>query len=368
MSVASKNQVLFVGTYTEHEGSQSKGIYVYRMDPSSGELKFEWEVKGVLNPSFLDLHPQKDFLYAVNEVGSFAGEEGGGVSAFAVDPGSGELTLLNAHSSRGQDPCYISIEQTGRFALVANYSSGRVAMLPIQPDGGLGPASDEVQHSGSSVDPERQTDPHAHCIRPDPTNRFAIATDLGADKLLVYQMDLEHGKLNKHTEVRVQPGAGPRHFSFHPNGRYMYLLNELNATLIVFRYHPDSGNLEEIQTITTLPEGYQGRNLSADLHIHGKYLYASNRGHDSLVCFFIDENTGKLIYRSHTSTGGKEPRNFAIDPGGTFLLAANQNTDNIVVFGIDAESGQLFRTGHQVEVSMPVCLKFAVRDRNRGKK
>ena len=357
MSVASKNPVLFVGTYTEHEGSQSKGIYVYRMD-SSGQLHFEWEVKGVLNPSFLDLHPQKDFLYAVNEVRSFAGEEGGGVSAFAVDPGSGELTLLNAYSSRGQDPCYISIEQTGRFALVANYSSGRVAMLPIQPDGRLGPATDVVQHSGSSVDPERQTDPHAHCIRPDPTNRFAIATDLGADKLLVYQMDLEHGRLNKHTEVRVQPGAGPRHFSFHPNGQYMYLLNELNATLIVYRCHPDSGNLEEIQTITTLPEGYQGRNLSADLHIHGKYLYASNRGHDSLAWFLIDEKSGRLSYRGHVASEGREPRGFVIDPSGSFLLAAHEKSDNIVVFKIDPGTGELSGTGQEAKLSKPVCIRF----------
>lgn len=360
MSDTSTSPVLFVGTYTEHEGSRSRGIYVYRMDSASGELTFEWEARDVLNPSFLDLHPHRNLLYAVNEVGTFSGEEGGGVSAFSVDPASGELKLLNAYSSRGKDPCYISIEQTGRFALVANYSSGRVAMLPIQADGRLGPASDVVQQFGSSVDPERQAEPHAHCIRPDPTNRFAIATDLGADKLLIYQMDQENGKLNKHAEVKVQPGAGPRHLIFHSNGKYMYLLNELNSTVIVYRYHSDAGSFEEIQTITTLPQDYKGRNLCADLHICGNYLYASNRGHDSLVCFFIDENTGKLLYRNHTSTAGKEPRNFAIDPGGNFLLVANQNTHNIVTFRIDAKSGQLTMIGHGVDVSMPVCLKFAV--------
>jgi len=330
------------------------------MDPASGEFTFEWEAKGVLNPSFLDLHPHRNLLYAVNEVGMFAGEEGGGVSAFSVDPVSGELKLLNSYSSRGKDPCYISIEQTGRFALVANYSSGRVAMLPIQTDGRLGPASDVVQQSGSSVDPERQDNPHAHCIRPDPTNRFAIVTDLGADKLLIYHMDLENGKLNKHAEVKVKPGAGPRHLIFHSNGRYMYLLNELNSTVIVYRYDGDAGSLEEVQTISTLPGGYKGRNLCADLHICGNYLYASNRGHDSIVCFFIDENTGKLIYRNHTSTEGKEPRNFAIAPGGDFLLVANQNTHNIVTFRIDAKSGQLSMVGHGVDISMPVCVKFAV--------
>ncbi|HET9910651.1 MAG TPA: lactonase family protein, partial [Anaerolineales bacterium] len=214
MSAKSETPFLFVGTYTEHEGSQSRGIYVYRMNPATGELTFAWEAKGVLNPSFLDLHPHENFLYAVNEVQTFAGEEGGGVSAFSVDPASGELRLLNVCSSRGKDPCYISIEQTGRFALVANYNSGNVSMFPIRPDGQLAPASDVVRHSGSSVHPERQKEPYAHCIRPDPTNRFAIATDLGADKLMIYRMDLENGKLNKHAEVRVQPGAGPRHLIF----------------------------------------------------------------------------------------------------------------------------------------------------------
>jgi len=328
------------------------------MDLTSGELTFEWEVKGVLNPSFLDLHPHRNLLYAVNEVGTFGGEEGGGVSAFSVNPTSGELNLLNACSSRGKDPCYISIEQTGRFALVANYSSGSVAMLPIQPDGQLGPATTVDQHSGSSVDTERQTEPYAHCIRADPTNRFAIATDLGADKLLIYQLDLENGKLNKHAEVKVQPGAGPRHFIFHPNGQYLYLLNELNSTLIVYHYDSDPGSLEELQTVTTLPEGYKGRNLCADLHIYGKYLYASNRGHDSIAWYLIDENTGRLSYQGHIASGGHEPRGFVIDPSGSFLLAAHEKSDNIVVFKIDRATGKPSRTVHEARLSKPVCVKF----------
>lgn len=358
MSVASKNPVLFVGTYTEHEGSQSKGIYVYRLDSSSGELTFEWEAKGVLNPSFLDLHPHQNFLYAVNEVQMFAGEEAGGVSAFSVNPVSGELNLLNAHSSRGKDPCYISIEQTGRFALVANYSSGTVAMLPIQPDGRLGPASDVVQHSGSSVDPGRQTNPYAHCIRPDPTNRFVIATDLGADKLLIYRMDLENGKLNKHAEVKVQPGAGPRHVIFHRNGQYMYLINELNSTLIVYRYDRDAGSLEELQTVSTLPQGYTGRNLCADLHICRNYLYVSNRKHDSIAWYLLDENTGRLSYKGEIPSGGKGPRSFVIDPGDSFLLAAHEQSDNIVIFKIEAETGKPIKTGYELKISQPVCVRF----------
>jgi 6-phosphogluconolactonase len=360
MTATSKNAPLvFVGTYTESEQSRSEGIYIYRMDPLSGDLFFESMVKGIINPSFLEVHPQRSFIYAVNEVQRFDNQPTGGVSSFSID--SEGLNFLNHHSSYGQDPCYISVEQTGRFAFVANYTSGSVAMFPIQADGGLGPASDVVQHSGSSMHPERQTGPHAHCIFPDPTNRFAIAVDLGLDKLLIYKLDLEHGKLNEHAEVKVQPGAGPRHLTFHPNSQYAYLINELNSTLTSYSYLSDSATFEELQTVPTLPQEFTGRNLCADMHVSpdGKYLYASNRGHDSIVCFLIDEKTGQLIYQNHTLTEGKEPRNFAIDLSGAFLFAANQNTNNIVTFRIDPVTGQLFKTEHEVEVSMPVCVKFA---------
>jgi len=329
------------------------------MNPSSGELIFVRTVKKIINPSYLAIHPQLGFLYVVHEVQTYHGQNGGGVGAFSVD--SDKIRYLNDQPSNGSDPCYVSVEQTGRFALVANYTSGSVAMFPIQSDGSLGPASDVIQHAGSSVHPDRQTGPHAHCILPDPTNRFAIAVDLGLDKLLVYQMDLEAGKLSKHTEIAVQPGAGPRHLTFHPNGPYAYLINELNPTLISYRYDSNSGTFEELQTVPALPEGFKGENLCADIHVSpdGKYLYASNRGHDSIVCFRIDETTGRLIYQNHTPTGGREPRNFAIDPSGAFLLVANQKTDNIIAFRIDPENGNLTRTGREVDVSMPVCVKFA---------
>jgi len=354
----SKAPLVLIGTYTEHEGSQSKGIYVYQMDPATGTLTLEREVRGVLNPSYLEIHPGRKFIYAVNELREFAGEETGGVSAFFIDSASGEIDLLNAYSSRGQDPCYISIEQTGRFALVANYTGGNAAMLPIQADGRLGPATDVVQHSGSSVNPERQTASFVHSIRPDPTNRFAIAADLGADKLVVYEMDLENGKLRTHAEINVQPGAGPRHSIFHPNGQYLYLINELNSTLIVYRYRSDSGSLEEVQTISTLPPDYQGENLCADLHIYGNYLYASNRKHDSIAWYRIDESNGRLSYEDEIPSGGKEPRGFAIDPTGRFLLAAHERSDNVVIFAIDRVSGRLSRTGQEAKVSHPVCVKF----------
>lgn len=361
MSATSKDPFVYIGTYTENDESQSKGIYVYRMDSSSGELAFVSEAKGILNPSYLEIHPEQRFLYAVNEVQSFSGKEGGGVSALSIDAPSGALNALSAHSSHGQDPCYISIEQTGRFALVANYSSGSVAMLPIHADGKLGPATDVVQHAGSSIHPERQTSAHAHCILPDPHNRFAIAVDLGLDKLLVYEMDLELGKLKKQNEVNVKAGAGPRHLTFHPNGQYAYLINELNSTLTVYRYQSATGSFEELQTLPALPADFTGENLCADVHVspNGNYLYASNRGHDSIACFFIDQTTGELIYLRHTDCGGREPRNFAIDPSGTFLLAANQNSHTIVTFRIDSESGELSKTEPEAPVSMPVCVKFA---------
>ena len=349
---------VFVGTYTEKEGSQSKGIYVYQLDPSSGELTFKWEAAGILNPSYLEIHPQRNFIYAVNEVQSFGGQEGGGVSALSFDTRSGELDLFNAYSSQGKDPCYVSIEQTGRYAMVANYSGGNAAMLPILKDGKLGPASDVVQHSGSSIHPERQTAPFVHSIVPDPTNRFAVVADLGADKVVIYEMDLEQGKLKKHAEVNVKPGSGPRHTIFHPNGQYLYLINELNSTLIVYRYDREAGSLQELQTISTLPEGFEGENLCADLHISGSYLYASNRKHDTIAWYLIDENTGQLTYQGEVPSGGKEPRGFAIDPTGSFLLAANERSDNIVIFQIDAATGKLLKTGLEVKLSHPVCVKF----------
>jgi 6-phosphogluconolactonase len=358
LSFINKDPIVLIGTYTEHEGSQSKGIHVYRLNLSTGELTFQQEAIGILNPSYLAFHPGKSFLYAVNEVESFAGQEGGGVSAFSIDPASGELTLLNAQSSEGPAPCYVSVEHTGRFALVGNYSAGNAAMLPIQADGRLGPATDVVQHSGSSVDPERQTAPFVHSIVPDPTNRFAIVADLGADKLVVYALDLENGKLNRHAEVMVKAGSGPRHSLFHPNGQHLYLINELSSTLVVYRYDGEAGALEELQTISTLPPGYEGENLCADLHIHGSYLYASNRKHDSIAWYLIDENTGRLTYQDEVPSGGKEPRGFAIDPTGSFLLAAHERSDNVVVFQIDPTTGRLLKTGYEATVSHPVCVKF----------
>jgi 6-phosphogluconolactonase len=351
--------LVYVGTYTRGE---NEGIYVYRLDPSSGALTLASTVRGINNPSFLALHPQHRYLYSVSEVGGEAGRPTGGVSAFAIDPPTGALTGLNQQSSQGTGPCHLSVDQTGQYVLVANYGSGSVALLPIREDGQLGEATDFIQHEGSSVDPGRQERPHAHSITLDPTNRFAFAADLGLDKILIYQLDLSRGKLIPHEEpwVAVTAGAGPRHLAFHPDGRYAYVINELDNTLIAFAYDEARGTLRTLQTLSTLPEDFQGPSYCADVHVapSGRFIYGSNRGHDSIAIFAVDEAAGRLSLVDLEPTQGKFPRNFALDPTGTFLLAANQDSDNIVTFRIDPETGQLTPTGHVTNVPKPVCVKM----------
>lgn len=354
-----KEILAYVGTYTH---GRNEGIYVYRLDPSSGAPELISKAGGADNPTFLTFHPQQMCLYAVNEMAESAGKPGGAVSAFAIEPKTGELAFLNQQSTLGNGPCYVSVDQTGRYALVANYGSGSVCILPIQPDGRLGEATDFVQHQGSSVNPERQEGPHAHCFIPDPSNRYAFAVDLGLDKILVYQLDLTHGKLKPNDEpwAQVRLGAGPRHLTFHPNGRYAYVINELDSTLIAFTYDGTRGTLREMQTVCAIPEEFEDTNYCADVHVSpsGRFLYGSNRGHDSIVIFAIDEDTGELTCVDYEPTQGGWPRNFAIDPTGTLLLAANQNGDNIVSFRIDQQTGRLAPTGQVAEVPTPVCVKF----------
>jgi 6-phosphogluconolactonase len=356
-----KEQMIFVGTYTTPEQSTSEGVYVLGLDPSSGKLTPKTVATNLTNPSFLAVHPQTGNVYVVHEKGTFEGQPGGGVIALTVDPESGDVRLLNKQSSGGDDPCYISIEYSGRYALIANYISGSVTMLPIASDGRLEPVCSTHKHTGKSIHPDRQDKPYAHCILPDPTNTFAVACDLGIDKLLVYRMDLDAGELVKHSEVSVTPGSGPRHLVFHPNGRFAYLACELNSTVLAFTWDAEGGTLEEFQNVRTLPPGYDGRNLPADIHLtsDGRFLYVSNRGHDSFACYEVSRDSGMLTFKHHVSTGGAEPRGFAIDPAGKFLISANQNSNNIVAFLIDPGMGHLFCIGDEVQVSMPVCVKFA---------
>jgi len=350
--------VVYVGTYTRGE---SKGIYIYRLDPSSGALESAGVVPAGDNPAFLALHPERRFLYAVNEVREFSGKPSGAVSAFAIDRGTGNLTFLNQQASVGSGPCHLTVDRTGRFLFVANYGSGSVCVLPIDAQGRLGEATDFIQHQGSSVNPRRQAGPHAHSITLDPANRYAFAADLGLDKVLIYRLDLERGKLipNDQPWVQVKAGAGPRHFAFHPTGRYAYLITELANTVIVFAYDSARGSLREIQTVPTLPEGFQGTSYAADLHLSpsGRFLFGSNRGHDSIAVFSIDEDTELLAPVCHEPTRGKTPRGFALDRTGRFLLAANQDSNTVVTFRVDPQTGRLAPTGHVAEVPAPVCVK-----------
>ena len=351
--------LVYVGTYTR---GGSEGVYVYRMDASTGGLEYVSKATGLDNPSFLAIDPRRRHLYAVSQVVESQGPPSGSVSAFSIDPATGELTFLNRQPSVGAGPCHLTVDGTGRCVLVANYRGGSVAVLPIEDDGRLGEATDFVQHEGSSVDAGRQEGPHPHSVNLDSASRYAYVPDLGLDKVLVYKLDAGKGKLTAGDEpwVQVKTGAGPRHFAFHPGGRFAYVINELDSTFTAFACDNVKGTLREVQTVSTLPVAFEGESHCADVHVSpsGEFLYGSNRGHDSIVVFAIDGDTGTLTYVGHEPTQGMTPRNFAIDPTGAFLLAANQDSDSIVTFRVDRRTGKLEPTGHVAQVSMPVCLKL----------
>jgi 6-phosphogluconolactonase len=350
---------VYIGTYTERG---SRGVYLASLDLATGRLELDGVAAELVNPSFVAIHPSQRYLYAIGEIGEFNGEKGGAVSALAIDPASGKLTLLNQKSSRGVGPCHVSVDRSGKVALVANYGGGSVACLPIAADGSLGDATAFIQHQGSSANPQRQEGPHAHSINVDPANRFAFVADLGLDKVFSYRLDATRGLLaaNDPPCVKLAAGDGPRHFAFHPSGRYAYVINEMHSTVTGFRYDADRGALETIESVTTLPAGFSGSSSTAEVQVHpsGKFLYGSNRGHDSIAVFAIDSETGKLTPLGHTSTQGKTPRNFGIDPTGHWLLAANQDSGSIVAFRIDQETGKLSPTGQSISVPMAVCVKF----------
>jgi 6-phosphogluconolactonase len=360
MSNQSSGPLVYVGTYTQalpHVNGTAEGVYVYRLDPGTGALHRQSVGSGVINPSFVTLDAQRRFLYAVQEVGEHEGQDGGAVSAFAVDPATGDLTLINTRPTHGAHPCYVSIDNGGRWLLVANYSGGSAAVLPIGADGSLGPATEVVRHDG----PHPHHDgPHPHAAVPAPEEDFVLVPDCGLDRLYVYRLDTASGKLAPHATpwVTLAPGAGPRHLAFDAAGARVYCINERNSTMTTFAYDRGRGELRELQTLPTLPDGFDGRNSCADVHIHpsGRFVYGSNRGHDSIVAFAVDAESGQLALVGHTSTGGRTPRNFAIDPTGAYLLAANQDTNTVVTFRIDQESGVLEETGLVAEVPSPVCV------------
>ena len=367
--VSSESITTYIGTYTRRESfvdGKAEGIYIYHLDPSSGELTYAATVAGAgtANPSFLTLGPDKRCLYAVNEFYKSEGPNGT-MSAFAIDPATGHLSYLNQQSTHGTAPCYTSIEPQGRYCLVANYETGNLCVLPIQKDGSLGEATDTVQFSGSGPNPERQEGPHAHMVLPSPDGGFILAVDLGTDRLMAFRLDRERGTLSPADPpwTQLPPGTGPRHLAFHPHRPFAYVISELQSTVTVCRYLEQRGTFEALQTISTLPDDFTGQNLGGEIMVapSGRFVYASNRGHDSLAIYAVDQETGQLSLVGHESTQGGGPRAFIIDPTGTLLLVANQDTDTVVTFWINQDSGTLRATGHVAAVPTPVCLHLASR-------
>jgi len=362
---AMSSTLVYVGTYT---GPRSRGIYLFRLQPAPTAVSQNITLVplglagAASNPSFLELDRTRRLLFAVNEVGEFEGRATGAVSAFAIDRSKGTLTLINQRPSMGTAPCHLVLDRTRRHVFVANYGSGSVAVLPVAADGRLGAASQVVQHTGSSVNRERQQGPHAHCVTIDRANRFVFVCDLGLDKVLAYRFDAQRGTLTPHDPpfAPLKPGAGPRHMAFRPDGRFAYVVNELHSTVTVFRYDPDAGILSETQTISTLPEHFDGANSGAEVAVHpsGTWLYASNRGHNSVVVFAIDAGSGALTYVEEQGTGGFKPRHFGIDPSATYLAVGNQDSDTILMARVDAGSGRLKPSGVLAYAPSPVCMTF----------
>src|SRR5262245_20612884 len=352
---------VFVGTYT---GKKSQGIYRAELDTATGKLGTPELAAEVTSPSFLAVHPNRTHLYCVCEISDFGGKKAGGVASFTLDPKTGALRLINQQSSGGAGPYYVTCDKQGKNVLVANYGGGSVAVLPVDKDGKLGEASAFVQHTGSSVVKSRQEAPHAHSINLDKANKFAVAADLGLDKLLVYKFDPDAGKIaaNDPPALDLAPGAGPRHFAFHPNGKFAYANNELDSTVTALAYEADKGMFTKLNPLSTLPAPTKG-NSSAEAVVHpnGKFVYVSNRGHNSIAIIEVNESTGELKAAGHQGDGIKVPRNFNIDPSGKWMIVANQNGDSIIVFEIDDKTGQLKPTGQKAEVGSPVCVKFVPR-------
>ncbi len=361
-----KHYILYVGTYTTGE---SKGIYAFRYDAATGSLQSLGLAAATDNPSFLAVDAKNQHLYAVNETGNYEGKSSGAVTAFTIDRKAAKLSQLDQVASHGADPCYISLDRTGKYLLVANYTGGTVAVLPIHANGSLGEATSVLPDEGTlGPNKERQEKPHAHWIQASARNRFVYVSDLGLDRVLIYKFDAAKGTLSRGEShgtdkdffsAKLAPGTGPRHVAFSADGKFMYVLGEMDATVTVFA-NDDKETYRSIQKISTLPKNFSGENTAAEIAIHpnGKFLYTSNRGADSIAEFSIDQQSGKLTLVGQISTFGKEPRHFTIDPTGKRLLVANQNSNNIVEYAIDESTGKLSKIGDTVAVPSPVCLVF----------
>ena len=354
---AAEASTVWVGTYTRND---SRGIYAIPFDRATGQLGLPKLAAEVANPSFLALDPNGRFLYAVGELSEFQGQSGGALYAFSIDRAARRLKLLNMVPSGGSGPCHLVVDASGRNVLAVHYGSGSTVVFQCKPDGSLGERTGLAQHEGSSVNAQRQSGPHAHSVNLSRNNRWAVVADLGTDEYIVYAFDAARGTIRRSSVAKVAPGAGPRHFCFHPSSRYAYGINELSSSVTAFVWDEVRGRLKEVATVSTLPPDFSGENTCAEIlaHPNGRFVYASNRGHNSIAVFRVDRATGRLTLVEQTPTQGEIPRNFRIDPSGSWLLAANQNSASIVVFAINATSGKLRPTGSSARVAFPVCLKF----------
>ena len=355
--VGGADWIAYVGAYTD---ADNKGIHAYRFSDTSGTLTDLGVAAETVNPSWLAVSPDHRFLYAANEIQVFNGASAGSISAFSIGP-SGALKPLNVVSSRGAGPCHIALDKEGKWLFAANYNGGSVAAFPVHDDGSLGEAAAFIQHKGSSINPQRQAGPHAHSVNPSPDNRYLLVSDLGLDEILIYHLDAANMlKPGYPPFTKIAPASGPRHMAFAPGGRFVYSINELASTVTAFEYKSETGHPNELQTISTLPQGYNAPNSAAEIAVHpgGKFLYASNRGHDSIAIFQIDPEKGTLTAIGNVPTQGKTPRSFAIDPSGKFLLAANQDSGSIVEFRVDASTGALTPSGVTASLASPAAIVF----------
>jgi 6-phosphogluconolactonase len=358
---SARDLLVYVGTYTK---TTSKGIYVGRFDPETGKLGELALASEAVNPSFLALSPDRRYLYAISEGAgvTYNGKPSGSVNAYSINPASGLLGAINTAASGGRGPCHVSVTPDGKNVLVANYSSGTVAILPVRMDGGIDGPTSVDQHEGKSIHPSRQKGPYAHSITPTADGRFAFAADLGTDQVYIYKVDSTTHTLTaaNPASVLLEPGSGPRHLALSPDGKRAYVINELANTLTTFVVDVATRALKVLQVVPTLPSDFTGKNTTAEVVVHpsGNFVYGSNRGHDSIAVFKADPATGALTAVEHVSTQGRTPRNFSIDPSGRWLIAANQDGDSLVVFAVDQTSGRLTPTGQTVTVGMPVCVKF----------
>lgn len=357
---SARELLVYVGTYTK----TSKGIYVGRFDTETGKLGELTLAAAAASPSFVAISADRRFLYAVSETEgtTYLGKPSGSVNAYAITPDTGTLKLLNTAPSAGRHPCHLSLTPDGKAVLVANYSSGTVALLPVQPDGGVGSPASIDQHTGSSIHPSRQKAPYAHSINLTADGRFAFAADLGNDRVYTYRVDTAAATLAPASpaSVALEPGSGPRHLALSPDGRRAYLINELSNTLTTFSLDAQTGALKALQTVTTLPAGFTGNNTTAEVVVSpdGRFVYGSNRGHDSIAVFAVDAATGTLSFVEHVSTQGKTPRNFSLSPDGRWLIAANQDGNSLVIYSVDASTGRLTPTGQTLALGAPVCVRF----------